>query len=64
MAFPILGSVLPISIIVYIQAPDVSRVRTKTVFHVYGSSGTFKNTESLDDGRRHAVLRLVNLEVA
>lgn len=49
---------------VYLQASGVSGVRTKSVFHVDGSSGTLEDTESLDDRRRHAVLRLVDFEVA
>lgn len=37
---------------------------TKAVLHVDGSGGTLEDTESLDDGGGHAVLGLVDVEVA
>jgi hypothetical protein len=37
---------------------------TKTVLHVDGSGSTLEDTESLDHGGGHAVLGLVNVEVA
>lgn len=36
---------------------------TKTKSHVDGGSSSLQNTKGLDDGRRHAILGLVNAEV-
>ena len=36
---------------------------TKTEAHVDGGSGTLEDTEGLDNRGRHAILRLVDLEV-
>ena len=36
---------------------------TKAISHVDSSGSTLQNTERLDDGRGHAVLRLVDTEV-
>jgi hypothetical protein len=37
---------------------------TKSVLHVDGRGGALEDTKGPDDGRLHAVLRLVDLEVA
>ena len=39
-------------------------VLTKAKFHVHGSSSALQGTEGLDDGLRHTVLGLVDVEVA
>jgi len=44
--------------------PSRSYSLTKTVLHVDGGGGTLEDTESLDDGGGHAVLGLVDIEVA
>jgi hypothetical protein len=38
-------------------------VRTQAELHVDCGGGTLEDAKRLDDGRRHAVLRLVDLEV-
>lgn len=37
---------------------------TKAILHVHSRGSTLEDTECLDDGRRHTVLGLVDLEVA
>ena len=37
--------------------------RTQSVIHVDGSCGALENAKGLDDGRRHPVLRLIDLEI-
>ena len=77
MASPILGSVCSqkkgqvsflriASIALPELAPEgIGRVlHTKTVAHVDGGGSALEDTEGLDNGRRHAVLGLVDLEVA
>lgn len=36
---------------------------TESVFHVHRRRGAFENTECADNRRRHAVTRLIDLEV-
>lgn len=38
-------------------------MHTESVSHVYGSSSALQNAECPDDGRRHAILGLVDAEV-
>lgn len=37
---------------------------TKAILHVHSSSGTLQNTKGLHNGIGHAVLRLVDIEIA
>ena len=41
----------------------MGRIRTQPELHVHGGGSALQNAEGLHNGRRHAVLRLVDLEV-
>ena len=47
----------------YVDCRIVDPSLTKAVLHVNGGSSTLEDTESLDNGGGHAVLRLVDVEV-
>jgi hypothetical protein len=67
IALPSLGSIEPAH---QRSCPDFLQVSrsffqpTKSILHVDGRSGALEDTKGLDDRRLHAILRLVDLEVA
>ena len=46
------------------EISDQHLLLTQAVLHVDGGGGALQDTKGLDHGRRHAILRLVDVEVA
>lgn len=46
------------------EISDQRLLLTQAILHVDGGSGALQDTKGLDHGRRHTILRLVDVEVA